>query len=170
MLQPLPGVSYLSTSPVYYEMLEKRKKWKGELQKGQTRRKITEHRISSNIMNFNSPTAVNDFSDMELSIDYHTQVAQHKYHQSNFLPLMNLQILSRIPIEQILNPDYNNMQPGGQLMGMRNTDMTGSAYSRKSRSNLPFRANSFGGPGASERGASRNTDRSGKETVISHLT
>ena len=53
---------------------------------------------------------------------------------------------------------------------MRSTDMTGSAYSRKSRSNLPFRANSFGGPGASERGASRNTDRSGKETVISHLT
>lgn len=61
-------------------MLEKRKKWKGELQKGQTRRKITEHRISSNIMNFNAPTAINDFSDMELSIDYHTQVAQHKYH------------------------------------------------------------------------------------------
>lgn len=55
-------------------------------------------------------------------------------------------------------------------MAMRNTDMTGSAYSRKSRSNLPFRANSFGGQGASERGASRNTDRSGKETVISHLT
>ena len=59
-------------------------------------------------MNFNSPTAVNDFSDMELSIDYHTQVSQHKYNQSNFLPLMNLQILSKIPIEQILNPNLND--------------------------------------------------------------
>ena len=35
---------------------------------------------------------------------------------------------------------------------------------------MPFRANSFGGHHASERGASRNTDRSGKETVVSHLT
>ena len=26
VLQPLPGISYLSTSPVYYEMLAKRKK------------------------------------------------------------------------------------------------------------------------------------------------
>lgn len=51
-------------------MLAKRKK--GKLNKGLTRRKITENRISSNIMNFNSPTAVNDFSDMELSVDYHT--------------------------------------------------------------------------------------------------
>ena len=72
VLQPLPGISYLSTSPVYYEMLAKRKKAKGQLNKGLTRRKITENRISGNIMNFNSPTAVNDFSDMELSIDYHT--------------------------------------------------------------------------------------------------
>ncbi len=29
VLQPLPGISYLSTSPVYYEMLAKRKKQKG---------------------------------------------------------------------------------------------------------------------------------------------
>ena len=72
VLQPLPGISYLSTSPVYYDMLAKRKKQKGQLSKGMTRRKITENRISSNIMNFNSPTAVNDFSDMELSVDYHT--------------------------------------------------------------------------------------------------
>jgi len=72
VLQPLPGISYLSTSPVYYEMLEKRKKKKGQLNKGLTRRKITENRISSNIMNYNSPSAVNDFSDMELSVDYHT--------------------------------------------------------------------------------------------------
>ena len=62
----------MSTSPVYYDMLAKRQKQKGHLSKGMTRRKITENRISSNIMNFNSPTAVGDFSDMELSIDYHT--------------------------------------------------------------------------------------------------
>ena len=29
VLQPLPGISYLSTSPVYYEMLAWRKKAKG---------------------------------------------------------------------------------------------------------------------------------------------
>ena len=65
-------------------------------------------------MNFNSPTAVNDFSDMELSVDYHTQVSQHKYNQSNFLPLMNLQILSKIPIEQILNPNLDFSESGNQ--------------------------------------------------------
>lgn len=96
-------------------MLANRKK-KGQL-KGLTRRKITENRISGNIMNFNSPTAVNDFSDMELSVDYHTQVAQHKYNQSNFLPLMNLQILSKIPIEQILNPNLDSSENGTQNYG-----------------------------------------------------
>ena len=49
VLQPLPGISYLSTSPVYYEMLAKRKKAQGKLNKGLTRRKITENRISGNI-------------------------------------------------------------------------------------------------------------------------
>mmetsp|Transcript_5246 Transcript_5246/g.6395 ORF Transcript_5246/g.6395 Transcript_5246/m.6395 type:complete len:156 (+) Transcript_5246:1309-1776(+) len=84
---------------------------------------------------------------------------------------MNLQILSRIPIEQILNPNYADQLNAHTMLnqGMRNTDMTQSTYSRKSKSNMPFRANSFGGHGASER-ASRNTDRSGKETVVSHLT
>ena len=53
LLQPLPGVSYLSTSPAYYEMLAKRKKRKGTLSKGVTRRHITENRITTNIMNFN---------------------------------------------------------------------------------------------------------------------
>ena len=70
-------------------------------------------------MNYNSPTAINDFSDMELSVDYHTQVSQHKYAQSNFLPLMNLQILSHIPMDKILNPDYG--QSVGSIRGLRNT-------------------------------------------------
>ena len=105
-------------------------------------------------MNFNSPTAVNDFSDMELSIDYHTQVSQHKYNQSNFLPLMNLQILSKIPIEQILNPTTNpphlndgTTQPeNASHLGMPpNAELGMSQQSRKSRSNIPFRTNSFGG-------------------------
>ena len=90
VLQPLPGVSYLSTSPVYYDMLAKRKQKKGQLSKGLTRRQITENRISSNIMNYNQPTAIKAFDDMELSVDYHTQVSQHKYVQIDPLPLMNL--------------------------------------------------------------------------------
>lgn len=126
-------------------------------------------------MNFNSPTAVNDFSDMELSIDYHTQVSQHKYNQSNFLPLMNLQILSKIPIEQILNPNLNDSttQPeNASHLGMPpNAELGMSQQSRKSRSNIPFRTNSFGGGfGQSERHGSRNTNRSGKETAASHVT
>lgn len=145
VLQPLPGISYLSTSPVYYEMLAKRKKQKGQLSKGLTRRMITENRISSNIMNFNAPTAVNDFSDMELSVDYHTQVSQHKYMQSNFLPLMNLQILSKIPIDQILNPAaapghselFHHFNSGD------NHSMAMSGHSRKSRSNIHHRTNSL---------------------------
>ena len=90
ILQPLPGVSYLSTSPVYHEMLAKRKKQKGQLSKGVTRRHITENRITTNIMNFNQPTAVKQFDDMELSVDYHTQVSQNKYMQVDPLPLLNL--------------------------------------------------------------------------------
>lgn len=97
-------------------------------------------------MNFNSPTAVNDFSDMELSIDYHTQVSQHKYNQSNFLPLMNLQILSKIPIEQILNPSLDSDTAEHHQLGMPpNAELGMSQQSRKSRSNIPFRTNSFGG-------------------------
>ena len=73
VLQPLPGVSYLSTSPVYFEMMAKKKKnGKGQLQTGLTRRNITEDRISHNIMNYNQPVATSTFNDMELSVDYHT--------------------------------------------------------------------------------------------------
>ena len=85
---------------------------------------------------------------------------------------MNLQILSKIPIEQIMNPNSETRSsaipdlgamatPGGEL-GM-------SSHSRKSRSNLPFRTNSFGGVGSSDL-PSRATNRSGKETAASHVT
>ena len=97
-------MSYLSTSPVYFEMMAKRKKngGKGQLSTGLTRRNITENRISHNIMNYNQPVATSTFNDMELSVDYHTQVSQHKYMQTDFLPLMNLQILSKMPLDQLM--------------------------------------------------------------------
>ena len=83
-------------------MAKKKKAGKGQLSTGLTRRNITENRISNNIMNFNQPVASSNFNDMELSVDYHTQVSQHKYMQTDFLPLMNLQILSKMPLDQLL--------------------------------------------------------------------
>jgi hypothetical protein len=48
----LPGVSYLSTTAFYDEMMHKRKQFQlGHM----TRRNITEDRISSNILNHNTP-------------------------------------------------------------------------------------------------------------------
>ena len=91
---------------------------------------------------------------------------------------MNLQILSKIPIEQILNPSLDTASggvAGGNMtheLGLPpNADysMSNTNQSRKSRSNIPFRTNSFGGVNASER-FSRNTNRSGKETAASHAT
>lgn len=56
VIQPLPGISYLATSPGYYEMMAHRmgqKTKKGGSQGRQTRRHITEQRITSNIMSYN---------------------------------------------------------------------------------------------------------------------
>ena len=60
----------------------------------------------------------------------------------------------------------NNRQV--ELSGFENDRM--SAQSRKSRSNIPYRANSFGGYNQSDGQPSRNTNRSGKETAASHVT
>lgn len=54
-IKPMPGVSYLSTTGIYDEMMTKKKAFQlGHM----TRRNITEHRISSNIMKQNSPVMV----------------------------------------------------------------------------------------------------------------
>jgi hypothetical protein len=53
------------------EALSKTRKKKHPTQ-GMTRRKITAKLISDNIMNFNQPTALQAFNDMELSSEYHT--------------------------------------------------------------------------------------------------
>ena len=84
---------------------------------------------------------------------------------------MNLQILSKIPIEQILNPNLDGHENASHLGMPPNAELGMSQHSRKSRSNIPFRTNSFGGGfGQSERHGSRNTNRSGKETAASHVT
>ena len=88
---------------------------------------------------------------------------------------MNLQILSKIPIEQILNPQMELSSHSGAFDAPQHV-LSGleaeraSASSRKSRSNVPYRANSFGGYGQSDGQPSRNTNRSGKETAASHVT
>jgi len=51
-MQPLPGVSYLATSPTYYEMMARAKKSRST-NPTTTRRNITENRITQNIMSFN---------------------------------------------------------------------------------------------------------------------
>jgi hypothetical protein len=53
MIQPLPGVSYLATSPTYYEMMARLNKTKKKGPIKSTRRLITENRICSNIMSYN---------------------------------------------------------------------------------------------------------------------
>jgi hypothetical protein len=52
LMQPLPGVSYLATSPTYYEMMARAKKSRST-NPTTTRRNITENRITQNIMSFN---------------------------------------------------------------------------------------------------------------------
>ena len=55
VMKPMPGVSYLSTSGLYDDLVGNRKGFQlGHM----TRRNITEHKISSNIMNHNSPVVV----------------------------------------------------------------------------------------------------------------
>jgi hypothetical protein len=62
-IKPMPGVSYLSTTGIYEEMMARKKQFQlGHM----TRRNITEHRISSNIMNQNSPIVVQNFDSLNL--------------------------------------------------------------------------------------------------------
>ena len=79
VIQPLPGVSYLATSPTYYEMMAQRMHGAKKFGPNQTRRQITESRITSNIMSFNQPVAMIDNTQMEVSCEYQTQVSQSKY-------------------------------------------------------------------------------------------
>ena len=72
MHQSHQRISYLATSPTFYEMMANNKnsrKAKATLHK-QTRRTITKSRITANIMSFNQPTAVVDNSQMEVSSFY----------------------------------------------------------------------------------------------------
>lgn len=52
LMQPLPNVSYLATSPTYYEMMARTRK-KKPMKGSSTRRQITENRITQNIMSYN---------------------------------------------------------------------------------------------------------------------
>lgn len=54
-MRPLPGVSYLSTSGLYQDMIQSRRPFKlGHM----TRRNITENKISNNILTHNTPVGV----------------------------------------------------------------------------------------------------------------
>ena len=70
-MRPMPGVSYLSTSGLYEDMIKSRKPFQlGHM----TRRNITEHKISSNILSHNSPIGVQNFDSLNLG----PQLARHK--------------------------------------------------------------------------------------------
>ena len=61
--RPMPGVSYLSTSGLYEDLIQHRKAFQlGHM----TRRNITEHKISSNIMSHNSPVVVQNYDSLHL--------------------------------------------------------------------------------------------------------
>ena len=53
-LRPMPGISYLSTSGLYDELMSKKH---GKNGGNMTRRNITEFKISNNILTHNSPIA-----------------------------------------------------------------------------------------------------------------
>lgn len=90
MIQPLPGMSYLTTSTAFYELQAQRQKTNSQQGKRQqklkrpTRRNITQNRITSNIMSFNQATPAIDNSGMEISSDYQTSVLHSKYQLSGF--------------------------------------------------------------------------------------
>jgi hypothetical protein len=116
MIQPLPGVSYLATSSVYYDMMAQRmkteKKRKGPIK--QSRRTITESRITSNIMSYNQPVALVDNSIMEISADFLTQVSQSKY-ALNSQKYDSIFMQKPLPLEFLLNTDLTAIS--SQLLG-----------------------------------------------------
>lgn len=62
-LKPLPGVSYLSTSAFFNNSFSRRHSFNtGNM----TRRNITEHKISSNILSHNTPIAQPNFQNLNL--------------------------------------------------------------------------------------------------------
>jgi len=83
-----------------------------------TRRKITSNIISNNIMNFNQPTVLQNFRDMELSSEYHTQVNSSRFrqHSSIHVPSINLGI-NTLPLESLLN-EYSARQAASVRNGI----------------------------------------------------
>ena len=78
-MRPMPGVSYLSTSGLYDDMVGSRKAFQlGHM----TRRNITEHKISSNIMSHNSPVVVQNFDTLNLG----PQLPRHRRFASTYAP------------------------------------------------------------------------------------
>ena len=73
-MRAMPGVSYLSTSGLYEDMMGSKKNFQiGHM----TRRNITEHRISTNIMSHNTPVAHQNFDSLNLG-------PQHRKFRSTF--------------------------------------------------------------------------------------
>ena len=102
-MKPLAGVSYLTTSPTYYEMMARLKKDKQSTTKSQqvrksTRRMLTENKITSNIMQFNQQSPVRDFSDMQVSLKYQTAVSHSKYQLREDYDYSGLSIQDNTPI------------------------------------------------------------------------
>ena len=71
----MPGVSYLSTTGAYEDLVSRRHKQNGA---NMTRRNITEYKISSNILNFNSPIGTQNFDNLNLG----PQLPRHKRFNS----------------------------------------------------------------------------------------
>jgi len=76
-MKPIPGVSYLATSGLYDDLVGDRKRVPlGHM----TRRNITEHKISSNILTHNSPVVVQNFDSLNLG----PQLPRHRRFASTF--------------------------------------------------------------------------------------
>ena len=77
-----------------------------------TRRQITENRITQNIMSFNQPVAFVDTSNMEVSTEYYTQVNQSKFQISTDIFTRNA-----LPLDYLLNVDFNSFRNNPTIMG-----------------------------------------------------
>ena len=92
-MRPMPGVSYLSTSGLYDDLMGNRSKFQlGHM----TRRNITEHKISSNIMNHNSPVVVQNFDTLNLGPQLprgHRRFASTFGHQEAAIGNQGLELL-----------------------------------------------------------------------------
>ena len=116
-MKPIPGVSYLSTSGLYDDLVGDRKRFPpGHM----TRRNITEHKISSNILSHNSPVVVQNFDSLNLGpqLPRHRRFASTFGHQDTGAERQGLELLGQRTGRDPQQPNslgYSSSKSGGKM-------------------------------------------------------